>query len=60
MTRPGSDELWESFDEAVARLAAALSGSSLADLATAFNELSEVAGLLATELQRSWRPARVG
>ena len=60
MTRPGSEELWQSFDEAVAGLAAALSGSSLADLATAFNELSEVAGLLATELQRSWRPARVG
>jgi len=60
MTRPGSEELWQSFDEAVAGLAAALSGSSLADLAAAFNELSEVAGLLATELQRSWRPARVG
>jgi len=60
MTRPGPEELWQSFDQAVAGLAAALSGSSLADLATAFNELSEVAGLLAAELQRSWRPARVG
>jgi hypothetical protein len=60
MTRPGPEELWQSFDEAVAGLAAALSGSSLADLATAFNELSEVAGLLATELQRTWRSARVG
>ena len=60
MTRPGSEELWQSFDQAVAGLATALSGSSLADLAQAFRELSEVAGLLATELQRSWRPARVG
>ena len=60
MTRPGPEELWQSFDDAVAGLAAALSGSSLADLATAFRELSEVAGFLATELQRSWRPARVG
>ena len=60
MTRPGSEELWQRFDQAVAGLAAALSGSSLADLAAAFAELSEVSGLLATELQRTWRPARVG
>jgi hypothetical protein len=60
MTRPGSDELWQRFDQSVAGLAAALSGSSLADLAAAFAELSEVSGLLATELQRTWRSARVG
>ena len=60
MTRPGSEELWQRFDEAVAGLAAALSGSSLADLAAAFSELSEVSGVLASELQRIWRPARVG
>ena len=29
-------------------------------LATAFHALSEVSGLLAGELQRIWRPARVG
>jgi hypothetical protein len=60
MTRPGSEELWQRFDEAVAELATALSGSSLAGLAEAFSELSEVSGLLATELHRTWRPARVG
>jgi hypothetical protein len=59
MNRPGPDELWERFDQAVRGLGAALSGSSLASLAAAFAELSEVAGLLAADLQRSYRPARV-
>lgn len=57
MTRPGPEELWERFDQAVDGLAAALSGTSPAGLAAAFTELSEVAGLLADELQRRGRVA---
>jgi hypothetical protein len=59
MTRPGPPELWERFDAATSGLAGALSGSSPAALAAAFRELSDVAGLLATDLQRTYRPARV-
>jgi hypothetical protein len=59
MTRPGTPELWDRFDGATAGLAGALSGTSPAALAAAFTELSEVAGLLAAELQRTYRPARV-
>ena len=59
MTRPGPPEFWERFDTATAGLAAALSGTSPAALATAFRELSDVAGLLAGDLQRTYRPARV-
>jgi hypothetical protein len=58
MTRPGPPELWERFDGATAGLAAALAGTSPAALAAAFRELSEVAGLLATDLRRTYRPAR--
>jgi hypothetical protein len=57
MTRPGPEELWERFDQAVDGLAAALSGTSPAGLAAAFTKLSEVAGLLADELQRRGRVA---
>ena len=60
MTRPGRQELWDRFDGAVAGLAAALSGSSLDELTAAFAELADVAGILASELRQSWRPARVG
>lgn len=56
MNRPGPDELWSRFDEAVDGLAKALSGTSPAGLAAAFTELSEVAGLLATDRQRTYRP----
>ena len=59
MTRPGPPELWERFDAATAGLASALTGNSPAALADAFNELSEIAGLLASDLQRTYRPARV-
>lgn len=59
MTRPGPPELWERFDSATSGLAAALAGTSPAKLAAAFKELSEVAGLLAADLQRTYRPARV-
>lgn len=58
MTRPGPVELWERFDRATAALASALGGTSPAALAAAFGELSEVAGLLAADLQRTYRPAR--
>jgi len=55
--RPGPPELWERFDAATAALAAALAGSSPKDLAESFTELSEVSGLLATDLQRTSRAA---
>jgi hypothetical protein len=59
MTRPGPSELWDRFDNATAGLAAALSGTSPAALGAAFRELSDVAGLLAADLQRTYRPARI-
>ena len=59
MTRPGPPELWERFDSATASLASALSGTLPTALAAAFKELSEVAGVLASELHRTYRPARV-
>jgi hypothetical protein len=58
MNRPGPEELWTRFDQAVAGLAVALSGSSPAGLAAAFSELSNVSGLLAGELQGTYRPGR--
>jgi hypothetical protein len=47
MNRPGPDDLWAQFDAAVAGWAGALVGSSVAVLAAAFTELSEVSGALA-------------
>src|SRR5579884_835205 len=58
MTRPGPPELWERFDTATAGLAAALAGTSPAALAAAFRELSDISGLLAAEVQRTYRAAR--
>lgn len=55
--RPGRPELWERFDASTATLAAALAGSSPKALADAFTELSEISGLLATDLQRTYRTA---
>src|SRR5271157_2454766 len=43
MNRPGPAALWARFDEGVAGLARALTGPSVAELATAFAELSAVA-----------------
>lgn len=68
VTRPGPEELWARFDEAVAGLAAALSGTSPAGLATSFSELANVSELLADEieplyppeLRRLYRTGRVG
>jgi len=56
-TRPGPPELWGRFDAATAALAAALAGSSPKVLAESFTELSEVSGLLAGDLQRTYRAA---
>ena len=51
MNRPGPYELWAHFDEAVARVAGALAGSSPAELAAAFTSLSEVCGALAAQVR---------
>jgi hypothetical protein len=59
MTRPGPEELWRAFDQSVAVLADALAGSSPTQLATAFSQLADASGELASELQRTYRPARV-
>jgi hypothetical protein len=45
--RRGPAELWERFDQAVAALNRAITGSSAADVADAFGELSEAAVQLA-------------
>jgi len=58
MTRPGPVELWTSFDEAVVGVAGALTGSSLADLASAFAELSDVSGELAARVRPLYRTGR--
>ncbi len=50
--RRGPEELWTRFDAAVAALNRAITGSNAADVADAFGELSEVAGVLADAVQR--------
>ncbi len=60
MNRPGPEELWARFDQAVAGLGGALSGSSPSALAAAFAELSEIAGVLAVEAGKLYRTGRVG
>lgn len=59
MSRPGPSELWARFDEAVAGVARALTGSSLAGLATAFAELSGAADELAAQVRRLYRAGRL-
>lgn len=59
MNRPGSDELWAQFDAAVAGLATALAGSSVAVLVAAFTELSEVSAGLAAQAQPLYRAGRL-
>ncbi len=59
MNRPGPDDLWAQFDAAVAGLAGALVGSSVAVLAAAFTELSEVCGALAIRVQPLYRAGRL-
>ena len=59
MNRPGPQELWARFDEAVAGLARALAGSSPAGLEAAFTELAEVAEALAAQEQPLFRAGRL-
>jgi hypothetical protein len=59
MHRPGPDELWARFDQAVAELARALAGSSPAGLAAAFTSLSEVSGELAAQVRSLYRGGRL-
>lgn len=59
MNRPGPDELWAQFDAAVAGLATALAGSSVAVLAAVFTELSEVSAGLAAQVQPLYRAGRL-
>jgi hypothetical protein len=50
--RRGPEDLWARFDETVAALNRAITGSSAADVADAFGELSDAAGALATTVAR--------
>jgi hypothetical protein len=59
MNRPGPDESWARFDEAVAGVARALAGSSPAELAAAFTRLSEVSGELAAQVRSLYRRGRL-
>jgi hypothetical protein len=59
MNRPGPDDLWAQFDAAVAGLASALVGSSVAVLVAAFTELSEVSAGLAVQVQPLYRAGRL-
>jgi hypothetical protein len=58
-SRRGPPELWERFDQAVADLGEALEGVALSAVARAFGELSEVARVLAAEVERIDSPATV-
>jgi hypothetical protein len=51
MNRPGPEQSWSRFDEAVEDLAAALAGSSPAALAAAFARLAEACGGLVVDGQ---------
>jgi hypothetical protein len=50
--RRGPEEMWERFDGAVSSLNNAITGSSAADVADAFGELSEAAAALADSVAR--------
>ncbi|MBV9337859.1 MAG: hypothetical protein JO243_18385, partial [Solirubrobacterales bacterium] len=50
--RRGPAELWARFDETVAALNRAITGSSAAEVADAFGELSGAAGALADAVAR--------
>jgi hypothetical protein len=49
--RRGPEELWASFDAAVARLNAAGAGDSLAEMVAAYGEVANAAGALADALE---------
>jgi hypothetical protein len=50
--RRGPTELWERFDEAVARLNRAITGSSAAAVADAFGDFAEATAALAAAVER--------
>ena len=50
--RRGPEELWKTFDAAVAGLNRAIAGSSAVDLANAFGEMSTAAGDLADAVEQ--------
>ncbi len=50
--RRGPEEMWTRFDEAVATLNKAITGSSAAAVADAFGEMAEAAGALAEAVSR--------
>jgi hypothetical protein len=50
--RRGPQDLWARFDEAVAALNAAITGSNAAAVADAFGDLSEAATALADAIER--------
>ncbi len=50
--RRGPEDLWRRFDAAVAALNTAITGSSAANVAEAFGELSEIAAALADAIER--------
>ena len=50
--RRGPQELWTRFDDAVARLNAAITGSNAAGVADAFGDLSGAAAVLAEAIER--------
>ncbi len=54
--RRGPAELWAQFDQTVAVLNRAITGSSAADVADAFGDLSEAAGALATAIAEADEP----
>jgi hypothetical protein len=57
--RRGPQELWPRFDTAVAALNGAITGSSAADVADAFGEMSEAARALADAIDQTDVPAQV-
>src|SRR6266849_10036389 len=50
--RRGPQELWTRFDDAVARLNSAITGSNAAEVADGFGDLSEAAAVLADAIER--------
>ena len=56
--RPGPRELWDEFDRCVRALGAAMEGSTMLDVAHAFEELADIAATIATELENPRRSAR--
>jgi hypothetical protein len=58
--RRGPEELWDRFDGAVKRLNQAITGSSAADVADAFGEISAAAAMVADAVAKEDEGASVG